>query len=153
MKDWVLSDSGDKWFFTLDVGDLGGHLGYHLSDARCHSCSCFAPCTDRGCHGLAIGYFLVSSGSRVPSSCLGCCMVLRLPLSLSVSSLQRLRSAFVAVIWSRRMPLAHTCAVLILLDGPAGSDLVFHVVWCGFRFFSAVFGLWTFGGQEVVFNA
>ena len=26
MKDWVLSDSGGKWSFTLDVGDLGGHL-------------------------------------------------------------------------------------------------------------------------------
>ena len=26
MKDWVLSDSGDEWSVTLDVGDLGGHL-------------------------------------------------------------------------------------------------------------------------------
>ena len=64
-------------------------------------------------------------------------MVLRLPLSpsLSVSSLQRLRSAFVAAIWSRRMPLAHTGGVLTMLDGPASSDLGFHVVWCRFRLY------------------
>ena len=54
-------------------------------------------------------------------------MVLRLPLSFSVSSLQRLRSAFVAAIWSRSMPLAHTGGVLTMLDGP--------VVWCRFRLF------------------
>ena len=62
--------------------------------------------------------------------------MLRLPLSLSLCcSLHRLRSAFVAAIWSRRMPLAHTGGVLFLLDGPAGSDLGFHVVWCRFRLF------------------
>ena len=26
MKDWVLSDSGDKWSVKFDVRDLGGHL-------------------------------------------------------------------------------------------------------------------------------
>ena len=30
MKDWVLSDGGDKWSVKFDVRDLRS-LGYHLS--------------------------------------------------------------------------------------------------------------------------
>ena len=26
MKDWVLSEEGDKWSVKFDVWDLGGHL-------------------------------------------------------------------------------------------------------------------------------
>ena len=59
-------------------------------------------------------------------------MVLR-PPEFSISLLQRLRSAFVAAVWSRRMPLAHVGAVLSLLDGPPGCDPVCYVIWCRFR--------------------
>ena len=41
------------------------------------------------------------------------------------SSVTKLRAAF--VVWSRGMPLAHTGAVLNLLDGPAGGDPGFQV--------------------------
>ena len=30
MKDWLVSDAGDKWSVKLDVRDLGGHLVCHL---------------------------------------------------------------------------------------------------------------------------
>ena len=53
---------------------------------------------------------------------------------ISFSLLQSGRTAFVAVVWSKRMPLAHDDAVLSLLDGPPGYDPGFHV-WCRFRFF------------------
>ena len=31
MREWVLSDGGDKWSVRFDVRDLGGSLGYYLS--------------------------------------------------------------------------------------------------------------------------
>ena len=53
--------------------------------------------------------------------------------SLSLGLLRRLRSAFVADVWSRRMPLAHVGAVLTLLDWPVGCDPGFYIVWCRLR--------------------
>ena len=47
-------------------------------------------------------------------------------LSLGIAS-HRLRSAFVSAVWSRKMPLAHTGAVLTLLDRPVGCDPGFFV--------------------------
>ena len=36
MKDWILSQEGDKWSVKYDVRDLGGHLdGYYLSGMVC----------------------------------------------------------------------------------------------------------------------
>ena len=54
---------------------------------------------------------------------------------ISFSLLQRLRSAFVSAVWSKKMPLAQVGAVLLLLDGPVGCDPGFFVVWCRFRLF------------------
>ena len=51
---------------------------------------------------------------------------------ISFSLLQRLRTAFVSAVWSKKMPLAHVGAVLCLLDGPPECDPGFYVVW--FRF-------------------
>ena len=31
MKEWVLSQDGDKWSVKIDVRDLGGSFGYYLS--------------------------------------------------------------------------------------------------------------------------
>ena len=36
-------------------------------------------------------------------------------------------------VWSSKMPLANTPAVLNLLDGPVGVDPAFHFVWSRFR--------------------
>ena len=40
---------------------------------------------------------------------------------------------FCRVAWSRRQPIAHVGAVLLLLDGPVGCDPAFCVVWFRFR--------------------
>ena len=45
---------------------------------------------------------------------------------------RQLRSAFGRAAISGGLRLASLGAVLSLLDGPAGSDLGFHVVWCRF---------------------
>ena len=46
MKDWVLSQVGEKWTVKLDVRYFGGHLDTHLGRLVCYSC----------CPGSA-GYF------------------------------------------------------------------------------------------------
>ena len=40
----------------------------------------------------------------------------------SFGLLQRLRTAIVSAVWSKKIPLAHVGAVLSLLDGPPGCD-------------------------------
>ena len=47
---------------------------------------------------------------------------------ISFSLLQRLRTAVVCAVWSKKMPLAHVGAVLSLLDGPPGCDPFFCVL-------------------------
>ena len=37
MRDWVLSESGDKWTVKLDTRDLGGAPGYYLSEEEYYS--------------------------------------------------------------------------------------------------------------------
>ena len=37
MRDWVLTDDGDRWMVKLDVRDLGGHL-----DTTFRGCLIFA---------------------------------------------------------------------------------------------------------------
>ena len=54
---------------------------------------------------------------------------------ISFSLLQRLRTAFVSAVWSKKMSLARVGAVLFLLDGPPGCDLGFYVVWFRFGLF------------------
>ena len=55
--------------------------------------------------------------------------------SISFGQLLKLRSAFVAAVWSMKMPSAHVGAVLSLLDGPPGCDPGVYVVRCRFRLF------------------
>ena len=51
--------------------------------------------------------------------------------------------ARLSVVWSRRQPLASIGAVLsLLLDGPAGCDPAFCVVWFRFRLFRRYLALW-----------
>ena len=133
MKDWVLSDAGDKWTVKLDTRDMGGHL----DTTRRRRNSTLA--------GRVVGLLAaVLVVMALPLDFAGKLRVLRtkfLPGALhgiegariSALLLHRLRSAFVSAVWSRKMPLAHVGAVLTLLDGPAGCDPGFFVVWCRFR--------------------
>ena len=133
MKDWVLSDAGDRWSVKLDARDLGGHLD---TTRRKRNTTLAGRVV-----GLLAAVLVVMA---LPLDFAGKLRVLRtkfLPGALHavegarISSLllHRLRSAFVSAVWSRKMPLAHVGAVLSLLDGPPGCDPGFFVVWSRFR--------------------
>ena len=133
MEDWVLSDSGDRWSVNLDVGDLGGHLGAALD----------------GRGGLLLARILVVMALPLDFSVklrVLCTKFLPGALHgidasvLSLGWLHRLRSACVSAVWSRKVPLAHTGAVLTLLDGVVGCDPGFML-----------FGFGCFAGTLVVF--
>ena len=133
MKDWVLSDSGDRWSVKLDTRDLGGHLD---TTHRRRNFTLAGRVV-----GLLAAVLVVMA---LPLDFAGKPRILKtkfLPGALhavegariSALLLHRLRSAFASAVWSRRMPLAHVGAVLSLLDGPAGCDPGFFVVWSRFR--------------------
>ena len=52
---------------------------------------------------------------------------------VSSSFISAFRAAIVRSVWSSKMPLANTPAVLNLLDGPVDVDPTFYVVWSRFR--------------------
>ena len=52
---------------------------------------------------------------------------------VSSSSLRAFRAAIVRAVWSSKMPLANTPAILNLLDGPVSVDPALHIVWVRFR--------------------
>ena len=52
---------------------------------------------------------------------------------VSSSSISAFRAAIVRSVWSSKVPLASTLAILNLLDGPVDVDPAFHVVWSRFR--------------------
>ena len=133
MRDWVLSESEDKWTVKLDTTDLGGHLD---TTFRRKNTTLASPVL-----GLLAAVLVVMV---LPLGFVGKLRVLRTKFlpgalhavegsSISFALLQRLRTAFVSAALSRKMPLAHVGAVLSLLDGPAGSDPGFYVLWCRFR--------------------
>ena len=133
MRDWVVTDEGDRWTVKFDVRDLGGHL-------------------DTTFRGLVfyfgfLGFVLLLPRLFVifalPLPFHGRMVVLRnmfIPGALhgieasflAESSVRKLRAAVCKVCWSIRQPLAHVGAVLSLLDGPVGCDPAFCVVWFPF---------------------
>ena len=131
MRDWVVTDEGDRWTVKLDVRDLGGHL-----DTTFRGWSSTLAARVR----LVLARLLVVFA--LPLHFHGRLSVLRnmfIPGALhgieasflAESSVRKLRAAFCKVSWSCR--LAHVGAVLSLLDGPVGCDPAFCVVWFRFR--------------------
>ena len=128
MKDWVLSQEGDRWSVKFDVRDLEGHLDT----------------TFRGWSSTLAARVRVVSSRLVlifalPFDFHGRVRVVRsmyLPAALhgiedsllASDSLRKLRSSIHRVVWSRRQPLAGIGAVLSLLDGPTVCDTAFCVV-------------------------
>ena len=53
--------------------------------------------------------------------------------AFSVSALGSLRSAVARAVWSKKLPMTNTPALLSLLDGPRGSDPAFFIIWSRFR--------------------
>ena len=111
MKDWVLSQEGDKWSVKFDVRDLGGHL-----DTIFRGWSATLAARVRL---VLVRLVLIFT---LPWDFHGRVRVVRsmfLPVAL------KLRSAVRKVVWSRRQPLANVGAVLSMLDGPSGCDPLF----------------------------
>ena len=142
MRDWVLSQEGDKWSVKHDVRDLGGHL-----DTTFRGWSATLAARVR----LVISRLILIF--ELPLDIHGRVRVVRsmyLPAVLhgvecsllALDSLRKLRSSICRVVWSRRQPLASVGAVLSLLDGPAGCDPAFCVVWCRFRLLRRYLALW-----------
>ena len=120
MRDWVLSQDGDRWSVKFDVRDLGGHL-----DTTFRGWSSTLAARVR----LVISRLALVFG--LPLDFHGRVRFVRsmyLPAALhgieasllASDSLRKLRSAVRRVVWSRRQPLASVGAVLGLLDGPTG---------------------------------
>ena len=137
MKDWVLSQDGDRWTVRFDDRDLGGHLDT----------------TFRGWSStLAARVCLVISRLvlifTLPLDFYGRVWVVRsmyLPAAQhGIDSIRKLRSSLFRVVWSRRRPFASVGAVLSLLDGPSlGVIPLFAWFGKGFACFGAIllFGL------------
>ena len=117
----------------LDIRDLGGGVIWTVQSAEgCYSCwSGFGlACCCSGGLALPLDFVgnLGSCGPVLPGA-LHAIAASRISFCL----FQRLRTAFVSTVWSKKMPLAHVCAILSLLDGPPGCDPEFCVVGCRFR--------------------
>ena len=142
MRDWVLSDGGDKWSVKFDVRDVGGHL-----DTTFRGWSSTLAARVRLVISRLVLIFVlpldfhgrvrVVSSMHLPAALHG------IEASLLASdSLRKFRSSMCPVVWSRREPLANVGAVLGLLDGPTGCDPAFCVVWFRFRLLRRYLALW-----------
>ena len=121
MKNWLISDGGDRWSVKLDVRDLGGHL-----DDTYRSWVCTLAARVR--EVLKVVWLV----SALPLDYEGKLRILRtkfIPAALhgieasllSQSSYLRLRAASVRGCWSSKMSMSHSGTVLSLLDGPEGG--------------------------------
>ena len=133
IKLWDISGDDGFWKVQLDVRDLGGHLDFTFR-ARAGTLS-------KGLVRLLSGVASVGAlplGFQVK---LGLVRGKYLPAGLhaaeasnvSSSSISAFSAAIVRAVWSSKMPLANTPAVLNLLDGPVGVDPAFHIIWSRFR--------------------
>ena len=71
--------------------------------------------------GLVRGKYLLAGLHAAEASC------------VSSSSISSFRAAIVRAVWSTKMFLANSPAILNLLDGPVDVDPAFHVIWSRFR--------------------
>ena len=149
MKLWDISGDGGFWKVQLDIRDLGGHLDFTYR-ARTGTLS-------RRVGQATVGVAAVGAlpfGFQVK---LGLVRGKYLPAGLhaaeasyvSSSSISAFRAAMVRSVWSSKMPLALSPAVLDLLDGPVDLDPAFYVIWARFRMMLIVlrtrqgsFGCW-----------
>ena len=133
MKNWVLSQEGDRWSVKFDVRDLGGHLGTTFrgwsSTLAARVCLVLSrlvlifvlPLDFHGRVRVVLSMYLPAALHGIEAS------------FLASGSLRKLRSAVCKVVWSRRQPFANVGAVLSLLDGPTGCGPAFCVGWKTFR--------------------
>ena len=128
MRNWLLSQEGDKWTVKLDVWDLGGPLDTNL---RGWSATLSAR--------VRVIVSRLTLASVLPLDFHGRIRVVRtmfIPGALhgveaslfAEGSLLKLRAAILSVVCSQRQPLASAGAVFRMLDGSQGCDLAYCVV-------------------------
>ena len=132
MKLWDISGEGGFWKVQLDVRELGGHLDFTY---RAWAGTLSKKDGEATLGAAAVG--ALPLGFQVK---LGLVRGMYLPAGLhaaeasyvSSSSISAFRAAIVRAVWSTKMPLANTPAILNLLDGPFDVDPAFHVIWSRF---------------------
>ena len=106
MRDWVLSQDGDRWSVKFDVQDLGGHLDTTFRGWS----STFAAWVGLVLSRLVLIFALLlyfHGRVRVVRSMYLPAAIHWIEASLLASdSLRKLRSSIFKVVWSRRQPLA-----------------------------------------------
>ena len=142
MKDWVLSDGGDKCSVKLDVRDSGGHLETTFRGWSSTLAARVRLVISRLVMILALpfdfhGRVWVVRSMYLPAALHGIEASLRAP-----EGFRKLRFSIRKVEGSRRQPMASVGAVLSLLDGPTGCDPAFCVMWFQFRLLRRYLALW-----------
>ena len=133
MKLWDISGDGGFWKVQLDVRDLGGHLDFTFRAT--------AGTLSKTVGEATVGVAAVGAlplGFQVK---LGLVRGKYLPVGLhaaeasyvSSSSISAVRAAIVRAVWSTKMPLANSPAILNLLDGSVDVDPAVHIIWSRFR--------------------
>ena len=133
MTSWRNLNEGCVWAVKLDVRDLGGHLDVTLRAVagtlsnRVRIATTQVPAVG----ALTLGFQRMRGMVRSKyllgglHGCEGA--------AVSVTALSSFRSAIARAVWSKKLPMTNTPALLNLLDGPWGSDSAFFIVWSRFR--------------------
>ena len=133
MTAWRNMNEGCFWAVKLDVRDLGGHLDVTFR-AVAGTLNC----------GVKIATTQVPAVGSLPllfQRMLGMVRSKYLPgglhgcegAAISVSALGSFRSAVARAVWSTKIPMTNTPALLSLVDGPWGSDPAFFIIWSRLR--------------------
>ena len=133
MTAWRNRNEGCFWAVKLDVRDLGGHLDVTLRAVagtltnRVKIATTQVPAVG----ALPLGFQRMLGMVRskyLPGGLHGC-----EGAAVSVTALSSFRSAIARAVWSKKLPMTNTPALLSLLDGPWGSDPAFFIIWNRFR--------------------
>ena len=133
MSAWRKRNEGCFWAVKLDVRDLGGHLDVTLRAVagtltkRVQIATTQVPAVG----ALPLGFQRMLGMVRskyLPGGLHGC-----EGAAVSVTALSSFRSAISRAVWSKKLPMTNTPALLSLLDAPWGSDPAFFIIWNRFR--------------------
>ena len=133
MKLWDISGDGGFWKVQLDVRDLGGHLDF-TRRARAATLSTRVREAILGVAAvgaLPLGFHVkleLVRGKYLPAG-----LHAAEASDVSSSTFSAFRAAIVRAVWSTKMPLANSPAILILLDELVVTDPAFHIIWARFR--------------------
>ena len=133
MTAWRNRNEGCFWAVKLDVRDLGGHLDVTLRavagtlSSRVRIATTQVPAVGALSLGFQRMLGMVRS-KHLPGGLHGC-----EGAAVSVTALGSFRSAIARAVWSKKLPMTNTPALLSLLDGPWGSDPAFFIIWNRFR--------------------